>query len=403
MLTCPIIDLTLNTTDTRLEWDHPSLFDNLEGTVGLQYFSQNNDNNPGTQTTPFIPNYNTNRFSAFVIESIEKGRNIFELGFRLDYEYNSVRGRDPTQTLFRNEYSFTNVTASLGFVRDLSTNWKLRTNLGTAWRTPNMAELYSFGQHGFKILYGLWRYVPTEVASPPINTDRVLTEDTGPSEPEKGFKWINELTFKKVDQEFTLTAYTHLIENYIFDRPVTVTGTPRGPMSAFIYDQADAFFAGVDLTYSHTITNSLKGKFGLSYLWSWNIRKDEPLINQPPMNINADLSWETPLFLGLSTSKLVLKAAYTFRQWQTPRTVAVEQITSREEEITFDSEIFDFKDAPDGYFLGHIRWEWQRGNLGGQVEVRNILNARYRDYLNQMRYFADDPGRNFLFTINYKF
>ena len=35
----PIIDLELNTTDTRLEWSHPS-FGGLEGTLGLQYFSQ---------------------------------------------------------------------------------------------------------------------------------------------------------------------------------------------------------------------------------------------------------------------------------------------------------------------------------------------------------------------------
>ena len=79
----PIIDLELHTTDIQLMWDHPS-FGSLEGKVGLQYFSQNNDNNPGTQTTPFIPNYNTHRFSAFVIESIQKGNNTYEFGLRLD-------------------------------------------------------------------------------------------------------------------------------------------------------------------------------------------------------------------------------------------------------------------------------------------------------------------------------
>lgn len=396
----PIIDLKLNTTNTRLEWHHPSP-DGLEGMVGLQYFSQNNDNNPGTGTTPFIPNYNTHRFSIFAIESIQKGNGTYELGVRLDHEYNSVRGRETSQAIFRNNYAFTNITASLGLVRDFSTHWQFRTNVGSAWRTPNMAELYSFGQHGFKTQFGLWRYYTNENGA--LRTDKVLTESDGVMEPEKGYKWINELTHQKDGHEFALTAYIHFIDNYIFDRPADVIGTIRGPMPVFIYGQTDAFFAGADLTYSHAFTKKLKGTWGASYLWSQNVRKNESLINQSPMNLSADLSWKTPCFLGLSVSKLVVQTAYTFRQWQAPRTVTPRQLIDRELDITPDSEIFDFKDAPQGYFLGHIRWEWKRRKLGGQLEVRNVLNARYRDYLNQMRYFADEPGRNFIFTINYKF
>ena len=203
-----------------------------------------------------------------------------------------------------------------------------------------MAELYSFGQHGFEVQYGLWRYSPDVNGVSPFNTNRVLTEDDGASASETGFKWINELSYQKDRQAFTLTAYTHLINNYIFDRPVAVLGTFRGPMPAFIYDQADVLFVGVDFTYSHSFTKSLKGTLGGSYLWSQNISKNEPLINQPPVNINAVLSWKTPRFLGLDASKLVLKASYTFQQWQAPRTVTPEQLISGEEEVTLDSEIF---------------------------------------------------------------
>ena len=395
----PIIDLELNTSDARLEWYHPSV-GGLEGTVGLQYFYQNNDNNPGTNTTPFVPNYNTRRLSAFVIESITRGSNTYELGIRLDHEHNSVRGRETSQAIFRNDYSFSNITASLGMVRDLSSFWQLRTNVGSAWRTPNMAELYSFGQHGFQTQFGLWRYYTSE--NDELRTDRVLTEEDGGVEPEKGYKWINELTHQRDGRTLTLTGYSHFIENYIFDRPVAVIGTIRGPMPVFIYDQADALFVGADLTYSRTWTKKLKGTFGASYLWSQNIRKNEPLINQPPLNVTADFSWQMPPFWGLN-SKLTLQTAYTFRQFQAPRTVTPQQLIDGDVEVSPESEIFDFKDAPEGYFLGHARWEWERGRLGGQVEVRNILNTRYRDYLNQMRYFADELGRNFLFTINYTF
>jgi len=319
----------------------------------------------------------------------------------LDHEFNSVRGRETSQAIFRNEYSFSNLTASLGWVHDFSPQWKLRTNLGSAWRTPNMAELYSFGQHGFKTQFGLWRYYTNE--SRQLRTDRVLTETDGVAEPEKGYKWINELTHQKNGHALTLTAYSHFIDNYIFDRPVAVIGTIRGPMPVFIYDQADALFAGVDVTYSRTFTEKLKGTFGASYLWSQNVGKNEPLINQPPVNINADLSWQTPSFFGVDHSRLSFQTSYTFRQYQAPRTVSPGKLISGEVNVNPTSEIFDFRNAPEGYFLGHIQWEWKTSNLGGQIEVRNIFNTRYRDYLNQMRYFADEPGRNFLFTINYKF
>ena len=396
----PILDLQLNTTDARLEWFH-NPFGDFEGTLGIQYFYQDNNNNPGTRTTAFIPNYNTHRFSAYAIESFQRGKNTYEFGFRLDHEYNSARGRERNQNIFKNEFSFTNFTTSFGLISDLSSKWQLRSNIGSAWRTPNMAELYSFGQHGFRVQYGLWRYYYNEDGE--VRTNRVLTEADGAGQPEKGYKWINELSHQNNGNTLKITAYTHYIENFIFDRPLAVIGFIWGPMPVFIHDQADAFFAGMDLTYKKNITKKLEGTIGTSYLWSRNIEKGETLINQPPINVNAELSWKTPSFFGLDFSSLALQTSYTFEQFQAPRTISPGQLIRQEVEINADSEIFDFKDAPDGYFLGHFMYEWKRGKLGGQLQVRNVLNVSYRDYLNQMRYFADEVGRNFTIQVNYSF
>ena len=70
-------------------------------------------------------------------------------------------------------------------------------------------------------------------------------------------------------------------------------------------------------------------------------------------------------------------------------------------ELTTDSEIFDFAAATDGYFLLDLSWTFKRKNLSGGITVQNLLNTRYRDYLNEMRYFADESGRNLLFTLKY--
>lgn len=396
----PIIDLDLVTNDYQLEWKHPD-WSGLDGLVGLQVFTQNNDNNPGTQTTPFIPNYNTLRFSGFIIESLKKGKNTFELGLRIDQESNNVRGREVNQNLFRDEYSFTNLTASLGYIRQISESTTFRTNLATAWRTPNMAELFSFGQHGFKTSFGLLRYYANDEGQ--LRTDLVIALRESNVSPEKGYKWINEWQTQTKTNTYTFTAYANYIENFIYDRPLAVIGTIRGPMPVFIYDQANALFMGADWTWEKRWSQSLTGTFGVSYLWSANIDKNEALINQPPITTSYKLLWKTKGFWKVQSSQFSIKPSYTFKQFQAPRTVRPDELIDGSVVITPESEIFDFRDAPEGFFLLDIAWRFKVKQFGASFSVQNVFNTRYRNYLNDMRYFADEPGRNFLFTINYMF
>ena len=395
----PIIDLDLLTYDYQLEWKHP-IWQGLDGIVGVQYFSQNNDNNPGTQTTPFIPNYNTDRFSAFAVESVEIGRNTLEAGVRFDFETNDVRGRETNQDIFRDNYSFTNFTGSLGLVRSFSDNTIFRSNLGTAWRTPNMQELFSFGQHGFKTIFGLLRFQDNNGE---ISTAEVIPLDESEVKPERGYKFINELQTTKNGNTHNITIYSHYIENYIFDRPIGVFGTIRGPMPAFFFDQVDALFFGSDYTWKKEWTESLIGTFGLSFLWSTNIGDNDPLINQPPISTNFELLWKQGKVWIFDSSNWMIRPSYTFRQFQAPRTITPESLVNGEVELNTASEIFDFADATDGFFLLDLSWNFKLKNLNGGITVQNLLNTRYRDYLNEMRYFADEPGRNLIFSLNYQF
>lgn len=396
----PIINLDLMTNDYQLEWKHPDWF-KLDGLLGVQMFTQDNNNNPGTGTTPFIPNYNILRYSAFMIESIEQNKNTYEVGLRFDYEYNNVRGRETNQAVFTDKYSFQNITSSIGYICHISDNTTFRLNIGTAWRTPNMAELYSFGQHGFKSSFGLLRYYTNENGD--LRTNKVLKMDESNISPEKGYKWVNELKIQQKKSAYTVTLYAHYIENFIFDRPMAVVGTIRGPMPVFIVDQANSLFIGTDLTWQKKWSKSFHGTWGISYLWSKNIKKNEPLINQPPLTTNYKLVWEIKKRWKFDVIKVVVKPSYTFTQFQAPRTIQPDQLISKEVVVTPQSEIFDFKSAPNGFFLLEITGKFQVKQFGIGLSIRNVLNTRYRNYLNDMRYFVDESGRNFLFTINYKF
>ena len=397
----PIIDLDLLTYDYQLEWKHPQ-WNGLDGLVGVQYFSQNNDNNPGTQTTPFIPNYNTDRFSAFAVESYDFGSNTLEAGLRFDFETNDVRGRETNQDIFRDNYDFTNLTASLGYVRRFSENNSFRTNIGTAWRTPNVAELFSFGQQGYRLVYGMLRYVPVD-GIPPIDAREVIPLDDSDVEAERGYKFINELEINTNGNSHNFTVYSHYIDNYIFDRPIYVSGTVRGPTPAFIYDQVDALFLGADYTWKKEWSTQFSGTFGINYLWSRDIGQDQPLINQPPISTSYELQWDQGKVWGLDSSIWTIRPSYTFEQFQAPRTVTMESLVNGTVPLSVDSEIFDFTDAPAGYFLLDLSWSFQWKSLSGSVTVQNLLDTSYRDYLNELRYFADEPGRNILFALNYSF
>jgi len=396
----PIIDLDLITDDVQLEWKHPDWF-NLNGMIGVQLFLQSNENNPGTNTTAFIPNYNARRYSAFLIESKDIGTNRVEVGFRVDFEDNSVRGREANQDLFADEFSFFNFTISAGLIRRFSERSQIKTNIGTAWRSPNMAELFSFGQNGFKGTFGLIRHrFNTEDM---LRTDQVIPFDQSGKSVEKGLKWVSEWNFSTDQHQIVSTVYSNLIRDFIFEKPVDIIGTVRGPLPIFIIDQADSFFLGTDITWKHNYSSRLTGTFGGSFLYSRNIDNSAPLINQPPANIDYSFNYATDGGLGFFDSfEFILNTSYTFKQFDAPRTIRPEDIVNGNVEIREDSEIFDFKDAPSGYFLVNTSVHTSFGNFNGSLEIQNLLNTSYRDYLNEMRYFADEPGFNISLSITYK-
>lgn len=396
----PIIDLNLTTQDIQADYTH-NLSNSIQGIVGGQLLVQSNVNNPGTGITPFIPNYEGFRASLFVVETLQRGKSEWELGLRYDYEQNSVAGRERTQAPFSDSFAFSNFTAALGYVNTWNEKSTFRSNFGTGWRPPNMAELYSFGQHEARQLFGLLRYY--EDAEGNLQNDRVVPMAESGIEAEQSYKWVNEVEIRGEKGRFSASIYANYIANFIFWRPIGVVGTLRGPMPTYIFDQADAFFTGIDLTYEWQHTPEWSSKIGGSYIWSQNVERNEPLINQPPINVNYELAFDRRNLGPFDRVQVALQPMYTFRQFQAPREVSIRDIIEGTVTIDLSSEIFDFLAPPPGYFLLNGFAKAEKGKFSMSMQVHNALNTRYRDYLNAMRFFADDLGRNIMLTIHYKF
>ncbi|MEL6190908.1 MAG: TonB-dependent receptor [Bacteroidota bacterium] len=401
----PNINLVLRTQSVDLDWTHPKLGP-LTGKIGAQWLDQENDNLPGTNTVPFIPNYLSTRIGVYAIESLELGNSKLEFGIRYDDMEADITGREPDNTIYRNTINYRNFSGTLGFIGNINENVTFRSNLGTAWRAPDVAELYRFGQHAFFIEYGLWRYTIDERFDIVSTSQGILDETDREVPAETGYKWIHTLNIDKSDFKLEASAYINYIENYIYSRPAGLTRTPRGYFVYFIYDQTDALFWGADVHASWQHHDEWESTFKGSYLWAKQIERDQNFAEQPPAQLSYKIAY-SPSVRGLSSSSIGLEGSYTFEQTQHPRILTIEEFlfanTNGINRFGEDASDFDIMAPPGDFFLMNAYARVSFSNFIIMAQGQNLLNTSFRRYTDRLRYFADDVGRNIILSLTYQF
>ena len=403
----PAIKLELFTHSLDLEWNHPE-WSRWQGSIGIQGLYQDNNNLPGTNTIQFIPNFNNTRFGIYLIESKVFNKNTFELGLRYDYQEFSARGRDSNNDLFANDVNYQSLSATVGLKREIKDGHVIRTNLGSAWRPPSISELYSFGRHQSSFEYGLWRYEISE--NNQVSGNTVLTEQDREAPTEMGIKWVSSYEITQKKWQTDLTGYVNFIRNFVYTKPAGITQTVRGAFPFFIYVQTNALLAGLDFSGSYQHSEKFNSSFRTSILWAKDVRNDENFVGLPPINLGYLINYKSPDMGMFVNNEFDLDLQYTFEQFQAPRVITIaELLEAKENDVNLfenNDEVFDFLAAPSGYFLADISWGFQIKNipdLHASLQVKNVLNQSYRDYTDRLRYFADDIGRNFIFSVKYKF
>ena len=71
-------------------------------------------------------------------------------------------------------------------------------------------------------------------------------------------------------------------------------------------------------------------------------------------------------------------------------------------------ETIDVSTPPDAYHLLNFNSSIdfninKQSNLTVGFGVTNVFNTSYRNYLNRLRYYADDLGRNYLLNIKFNY
>jgi iron complex outermembrane receptor protein len=362
--TRPSLDLELFTNTAELFLEH-NLKSHWTGSMGLHLIQQANSNLPGTGVTPLIPNYDLVNAGVYLMEKYLKGPLELEAGLRYDYRTLSA-ARYIGNDLQEANLNYQNGSAFLGGMYQLNSNLTFTSNLGTAWRPPNVNELFSQGLH-----HG--------AAAVEIGNAELATE--------KSFKWVNSLEYEGKRATLELTGYTNQIQDYIFLNPTGQTFVSlRGTFNVYEYLQADAFFYGVDLSGTYQFSDHFNG-----YAKGSIIRAKNTEINSFFPFIPSDrMDWGLSYEFGKDPerqNRLTLSQVLVAQQ-------------SREPD-------FDLAPAPPGYTLVNLGFAKKiqlfQHDFSVGVQVNNLLNTEFKEYMNRFRYFTADMGRNFQLKFNYQF
>ncbi len=395
----PAIDLKLNTHTLETEWEATHT-ERRTTSFGVNGMYQDNSNIPGTQRIPFIPDFNTISAGLFGITKLYRNAWVIDAGIRYDFRHYEVKGYDFKNTLYNTSFSFNNVSATTGATVKLRKNQTLNLNLSSAWRPPHVAELFSLGTHqsAAAIEYGLLLN---------DSTNEVMNITDVNFKNEQALKFVSTYQRHWNTFSFEVSPYANYIFNYIYLRPTGVTRNVRGVYPYLRYTQTDALFLGIDISATWQAFAHLKVIPKVSLLRASDEGNNDYLVFIPSNRYEAAMRYESPVLSGLRNFYIESKIKYVAKQNRAPRVLTVREIIEDQEQhidpFQNDKSNFDFMAAPDGYWLWNlaagISLKGKKTQYDFRIASENTLNTTYREYTNRFRYYADDLGRNIIFSL----
>lgn len=399
----PALGYLLYTHTIDVEWERQRN-DNASRCFGFNGSIQDNNKIDGTQTLPFIPNFANYSSGLYLVEKVRKNKWDLEAGLRYDLRFYDVVGFDFRNQLYRTKFSFNNFSATAGATYAFGKSASITSSLGSTWRPPNVAELYSLGTHqsAASIEFGLMLDEITNEVKP-VSSSNFKTE--------QALKWVSGYRYASQRLNFELSGYINYIANYIYLRPRGVTQNIRGIFPYFRYTQTNASFLGIDFSGEYQLHKQIKLNSKISLLRATDETNNDFLIFIPSNRYEVSLRHDRIKIGKASNFYVEVKAKYIARQSRAPRVVSITEINDAnatgENIFLTHPENFDFVAAPDAYLLlgasTGISFPFEKSRLNFRLSTDNLLNTAYREYTNRLRYYADDLGRNVAISVNFSF
>ena len=359
----PQMNLSIFTFSEELNWEHPKK-SNLNGVLGLVALQQDNS----YSGRYLIPNYQSHSFGAYAIEKWVKDKWDLQAGIRYDNKnIQTSRLQAASQTYDAYQFNFPTFASSFNVGYKLLPALKFTSNVSVSTRAPHVNELLTNGIH-----HGTGSY---EAGNINLSSERSFNVSFNGNYVSDNKKFSTEIT-----------VYRNDIGNFIYQQPKPDEPmlTIRGAFPKIVYESTDALLKGIDLSATFHIQRQFSFTPRYSMLRARNKNIDDWLIGMPSDRITNELSFSLNDSKTFHSSYFSVEVQNVFRQRRVPGDENGRQ---------------DYKLPPAGYTLLNADASTSLRVAGMPVTLsvggRNLLNTKYREYLNTFRYFTDEMGRNY--------
>jgi iron complex outermembrane receptor protein len=391
-------DLTLQTHTLKADFKFDANSEKIYK-VGISGQYQNNFANPDTGIRRIIPDYDKYDIGIYGISTYKFENFVLDAGLRYDYTHYDAQKfyqksrwiasqydtnfshfivRDiGSQYLTNPKFTYNNISFSAGINYSFNDYNSLVFNYGLSNRSPNPSELFSDGLH----------HSAARIETGDLNLSKETSNRFGTTYKYSKNKW-----------NLNLEGYLNFIKNFIFIAPNGIETTIRGDFPVFAYQKTDAVLYGLDAAAAYTISKQLTFQNKSSFIVGTNTKSNAGLIDIPPLQISNAIRYSNKEFYNFNTT---IESIFMGKQTRFPDFNFTTTLPNSQ------TVLVDVSTPPDAYHLLNFKSgaSFSLNNTSFQINlsVNNLLNNRYRDYLNRLRFFADELGRNFKLQLIIKY
>jgi iron complex outermembrane receptor protein len=395
------IDLDLSTHNAQV--DHEWTGTNTSVSTGVFAQVQDNTSNRDTGVKRLIPDYIKFKTGSYLTAVMKPKRFTIGIGVRFEHYNNEVQkyykltrwndqnyeqrlGKYVTrelynQRLIRRRMFFNTVSLQGGVLFDVSPTQQIGLNYSMSQRVPDIAELFSDGLHH--------SLATIEYGNP------FLKKETN-------HKFVLDIAKKRDDFQLNISPYLNIGKNYIVIEPVGAELTVRGAFPVWEFRAVDTTFKGVDVDFSYTPIKGILLKNNTSWIEAKETTSRDPLINIPPLSLQHSIVVSPSRWDSFSFE---VNVKNVFHQNQYPNHDFELDIVEYGQYVTKKVEI---STPPPAYHLvgANLKWgpyAFLSSKVNISLSIDNLVDSSYRKYLNRLRYYADEQGRNVILQIKFSY
>ena len=392
------IDLTLDSHNLTANYEWGGTKWSFDSGAFLQI--QDNYSNPNTGIKRLIPDYIKTKAGIYFTSSYTPSNDFsLDFGFHFAHQNNQVKKfyknsrwnkenyeerlgayviREVlSQKLVEQRLIFNNLSLSTGVKYLIDPDLKLRLNFFHTERAPDIAEIFSDGLHH--------SLASIEYGNPFLKSE--ITQ-----------KFVINFEKERGNFRYNFSPYLTYGQNYIVIEPKGFELTIRGAFPVWEYRPVSAIIRGFDLDLSLRLGERIELKNNSSWIEGYEKVTKTPLINIPSFTTTNQIQFSFPKwksFLMSLSSKSVL------RQNQFPNHNFETSVVENGKRV---NKLVDISTPPKGYHLLGMELHWGAypffsDKISISLIFDNLLDTSYRNYLNRLRFYADEMGRNIMLQI----